>query len=118
MSNEERTRKPYPTDLTDEQWAIVEPMIPPPRTQHGGTPRRVDMREVINTLLHQNRTGCQWELLPHDLFPRARFTSTLPSGGMTEPGPGGSTRCESVCGVKQDASPPPVRLASTANRSR
>lgn len=71
MPTEEQPRKPYPTDLTDEQWAILEPMIPPPRTQHGGTPRRVDMREVINTLLYQNRTGCQWELLPHDLLPKS-----------------------------------------------
>jgi len=71
MPTEEQTRKPYPTDLTDEQWAILEPMIPPPRTQHGGTPRRVDMREVINTLLYQNRTGCQWEFLPHDLLPKS-----------------------------------------------
>lgn len=71
MSNEEQTRKPYPTDLTDEQWALLKPMIPLPRTQHGGKPRRVDMREVINTLLYQNRTGCQWELLPHDLLPKS-----------------------------------------------
>ena len=71
MSNEEQTRTPYPTDLTDEQWALVEPMIPLPRTPHGGTPRRVDMREVITTLLYQNRTGCQWELLPHDLLPKS-----------------------------------------------
>jgi transposase len=71
MSNEGQTRKPYATDLTDEQWALLEPMIPPPRTQRGGTPRRVDRREVINTLLYQNRTGCQWELLPHDLLPKS-----------------------------------------------
>ena len=70
MSNEEQTRKPYPTDLTDEQWAILEPMIPLPRTQHGGTPRRVDRRDVINTLRYQNRTGCQGEFLPHDLLPK------------------------------------------------
>src|SRR5512143_602994 len=71
LSNEQQTRKPYPTDLTDEQWALLEPMIPPPRTQHGGTPRRVDRREVINTLLYQNRTGCPWEFLPHDLLPKS-----------------------------------------------
>lgn len=65
MSNEGQTRQPYATDLTDAHWALLEPMIPPPRTQHGGTPRRVDRREVINPLLYQNRTGCQWELLPH-----------------------------------------------------
>jgi putative transposase len=70
LSNEVQTRKPYAPDLTDEQWVLLEPMIPLPRTQYGGTPRRVDRREVINTLLYQNRTGCQRELLPHDLLPR------------------------------------------------
>jgi len=64
-------RQRYRSDLTDEQWAIVAPLLPPPRTQHGGTPRRVDMRAVLDTLLYQNRTGCQWEMLPHDLLPKS-----------------------------------------------
>ena len=63
------TRKPYSTDLTDEQWAILEPLIPP--AKHGGHPREVDMREVLNTLFYLNRTGCQWGLLPHDLLPKS-----------------------------------------------
>jgi putative transposase len=62
-------RKPYRTDLTDAQWTIVEPLIPPPKP--GGRPRTTDMREVLNTLLYQARTGCQWELLPHDLLPKS-----------------------------------------------
>jgi putative transposase len=69
MSMEAQTRKQYPSDLTDEQWAILEPMIPPAR--HGGTPRQVDMREVINTILYLNRSGCQWNMLPHDLLPKS-----------------------------------------------
>ena len=71
MAHEEQARKRYPTDLTDEQWVIVEPRLPPARTQHGGTPRRVDMRAVLDTLLDQNRTGCQGEMLPHDLLPKS-----------------------------------------------
>lgn len=71
MAHQEQARKQYPTDLTDEQWVILEPMLPPARTQHGGTPRRVDMRAVLDTLLYQNRTGCQWEMLPHDLLPKS-----------------------------------------------
>jgi putative transposase len=63
------TRKPYPTDLTDEQWELLEPLIPP--VKHGGRPREVDIREVLNTLLYQNRAGCQWALLPHDLLPKS-----------------------------------------------
>ena len=63
------TRKAYSTDLTDEQWAILEPLVPP--SKHGGRPREVDVREVVNTILYLNRTGCQWELLPHDLLPKS-----------------------------------------------
>lgn len=63
------TRKPYSTDLTDKQWAILEPLIP--TAKHGGHPREVDMREVLNTLFYLIRTGCQWGLLPHDLLPKS-----------------------------------------------
>ena len=65
-------RKKYPSDLTDEQWAIVEPMIPPAKQNpQGGRPRKVDMREVLNTLFYLNRSGCQWDMLPHDLLPKS-----------------------------------------------
>ena len=63
------SRKSYLTDLTDAQWAILQPLIPPAKP--GGRPRAVDMREVINTLLYLNRTGCPWDLLPHDLLPKS-----------------------------------------------
>jgi putative transposase len=62
-------RKAYPSDLTDGQWALIEPLIPP--AKHGGAPRTVDIREVVNTLLYQSRSGCQWDMLPHDLLPRS-----------------------------------------------
>jgi putative transposase len=62
-------RKPYSTDLTDAQWEVVRPLIPP--AKHGGRPREVDMRAVLNTLFYQNKTGCQWDLLPHDLLPKS-----------------------------------------------
>ena len=66
------SRKPYPSDLTDEQWAIVEPLIPPAK-QHkrGGHPRTVDMREVLNTIFSLNRSGCQWDVLPHAVRPKS-----------------------------------------------
>src|ERR1700693_5497544 len=72
MVHENQSRKKYASELTDEQWAIVGPMIPPAK-QHprGGRPRKVDMREVLNTLLYLNRSGCQWEMLPHDLLPKS-----------------------------------------------
>lgn len=66
---ETQARMPYSSDLTDEQWAFLEPHIP--AAKPGGRPRRVDMREVINTMLYLNRTGCQWDMLPHDLLPKS-----------------------------------------------
>lgn len=62
-------RAAYSTDLTDAQWIIIETLIP--GSKHGGRPREVSMREVINTILYLNRTGCQWDMLPHDLLPKS-----------------------------------------------
>jgi putative transposase len=71
MKQARHPRTPYPSDVTDQQWAILKPLIPPSRPQRGGRPRQVDMREVINTILYQNRSGCQWDMLPHDLLPKS-----------------------------------------------
>src|SRR5262244_2374346 len=72
MSQKDCSRKRYPSDLTDEQWAIVAPLVPPPKASpRGGRPRQVEMREVLNTLLYLNRSGCQWDMLPHDLLPKS-----------------------------------------------
>jgi putative transposase len=71
LSTEGQSRKPYPADLTDEQGAILAPLLPPPQTHRGGHPRKVDMREVVNTLLYLHRRGCQWDMLPHDLLPKS-----------------------------------------------
>src|SRR2546421_12411294 len=66
------TRKPYPSDLTDAQWAILEPLLLAFEERvRPGPPRVVALREVINTLLYLNRTGCQWRFLPHDLLPKS-----------------------------------------------
>jgi putative transposase len=61
-------RKPYPSDLTDEQWAILEPLIP---VNPVGRPRKVEMREVLNAIFYLNRAGCQWDMLPHDCPPKS-----------------------------------------------
>ncbi|MES1026032.1 transposase, partial [Gloeocapsa sp. BRSZ] len=61
------TRKAYKSDLSDEEWRIIEPLIPPPKS--GGHPRTVDMREVVNAVFYLLRTGCSWEMLPNDLPP-------------------------------------------------
>ena len=71
MLNGTQPRNAYPSDLTDEQWAILRPLIPAEKTGQGGRPREVDMREVVNTILYLNRSGCQWDMLPHDLLPKS-----------------------------------------------
>ena len=61
-------RKPYPSDLTDKEWAILAPLIPGPKS--GGRPRTTDMREVLNAIFYVLKTGCQWDHLPHDFPPK------------------------------------------------
>jgi putative transposase len=62
-------RKPYPTDLTDEQWELLQISIP--ESKPGGRPRSVHLREVMNAIFYLNRSGCQWDMLPHDLPPKS-----------------------------------------------
>jgi putative transposase len=62
-------REAYKTDLTDEQWSLIEPLLP--AAKPGGRPRSVDLREVVNALFYQARTGVQWDLLPNDLLPKS-----------------------------------------------
>ncbi|WP_449066538.1 IS5 family transposase [Planomonospora algeriensis] len=65
-------RKPYPSDLSDERWALIEPVITAWKARHpsvSGHRGRYAMREIVNAILYQARTGCQWRYLPHDLPP-------------------------------------------------
>src|SRR5947209_13123412 len=57
--------KPYPSDLTDAQWAILEPLLP--KDQPLGRPRKTRLRRVVDAILYRNRNGCTWRALPHDL---------------------------------------------------
>jgi putative transposase len=61
--------KRYPSDLTDEQWAVLEPLIPPAKT--GGRPRTVDMRQVLDTIFYLTKSGAQWDMIPKDLAKRS-----------------------------------------------
>jgi putative transposase len=61
------TKKPYPTNLSNAQWARIAPLIPP--AMPGGRRRTVNVREVVNAILYFVRTGCQWRNLPHDFPP-------------------------------------------------
>ena len=61
------TRPVYPSDMSDAEWAVLQPILPAPKGF--GAPRTVDLREILNAIFYVQRTGCQWEMLPHDLPP-------------------------------------------------
>ena len=65
----DRSKLRYPSDLTDEEWALAKAEIP--RAKRGGNKRTVDVREVMNGLMYVLSTGCQWRALPKDLPPRS-----------------------------------------------
>src|SRR6187431_985424 len=59
----------YPSDMTDREWAIIAPLLPPARS--GGRPRTVDLRAVMDAILFMASSGCQWRALPKDFPPRS-----------------------------------------------
>jgi len=82
----DRSHLRYESDLTDEEWAEIEPQIPP--AKRGGNKRTVDIREVLNGMMYILSTGCQWHAMPkglppkstvHDYFDRWRYDRTLES---------------------------------------
>lgn len=65
--DERTTRKPYPSDVSDAEWAILEPLVP--AVKRGGRPARWSRREIVNGVLYILRTSSQWRAMPHDLPP-------------------------------------------------
>lgn len=76
----ERRGLRYPSDLTDAEWALVEPMIPP--AKRGGRRREVNIREVLNAIFYVLSTGCQWQALPKDLPPKSTAHSYFNAVGL------------------------------------
>ncbi len=80
------SRQAYPSDLTDEQWRLIEPLLPPAKP--GGRHRKVDLREVVNAILYLERSGCQWDMLPHDMLPKSTvyeyFSTWRDEGTLTK----------------------------------
>lgn len=66
-ANRPPSTRSYPSDLTDQEWSILEPLLPPAKP--GGRPRTTEIRAVINAILYLDRTGGQWRALPHDFPP-------------------------------------------------
>jgi len=60
-------RQPYPTDLSDKEWALIEHLVP--EAKSGGRPADYPRREILNSIFYLLRSGCSWRMLPHDLPP-------------------------------------------------
>jgi transposase len=71
----DRSKLRYPSDLTDEEWALIRPLIPP--AKRGGNKRTVDVRDVVNGVMFILTTGCQWAAMPKDLPPRSTVNDYL-----------------------------------------
>ena len=89
----DRGKLRYPSDLTDEEWSHVKPLLPP--AKHGGAKRTVNLREVVNGLLYVLSTGCQWRAIPKDSASQEhglRLFRPLGLGRDTRPHPCGALR--------------------------
>jgi putative transposase len=61
------TRQPYPTELSDQEWGLIKPLVP--EAKSGGRPEEYPKREILNAIFYLLRSGCSWRMLPHDLPP-------------------------------------------------
>jgi len=71
----DRSKLRYPSDLTDDEWALVEPQIPP--AKRGGRPRKKDERELVDGIMYVLSTGCPWRYVPKDLPPKSTLHEYL-----------------------------------------
>ena len=114
----------YDSDLTDAEWALVEPLIRP--AKRGGRPRTVNVREVLNAVFYVLWTGCQWKALPKDLPPRstvweyleAQSGSTWICGSGTVRSPAFIMPCTLRRGSRPDGRRARPQPSSTARASR
>src|SRR3712207_153424 len=108
-------RKRYPTDLSDAEWACIEPYLPTPETS--GRPRVHTLRELLDAIFYIVRSGCAWRLLPHEFPPWKRpFTTTSELGGSTVLGRSCTLICDSACEYASRGILNPAQASSTASR--
>ncbi len=79
---DDRSKLRYPTNLTDEGWALLAPLIPP--VKGGGNKRSANVREVVNGLMYGLGTGCQLRVLPKNLSPRSTVHGYRPMDGACQ----------------------------------
>src|SRR5258707_1240859 len=112
----DRSALRYPSDLTDDEWALVEPLIPPAR--RGGNKRHVDEREVMNGIMYVLSTGCQWRAIPKDLPPRSTVHAISTCGATTGRSIAFITRFLWSAVSEANAKPAPPQPSSIAKTSR
>ena len=100
-----RDRLRYPSDLTDEEWTLIGPLIPP--AKHGGRRRTVVVREVVNGVMYVLSTGCQWRYLPEE--PAAEEHGARLSDALELRGHARSHPSHTVCAVSEAAAKLPAR---------
>jgi len=112
----DRSALRYPSDLTDDEWALVEPLIPP--AKRGGNKRHVDVREVMNGIMYILSTGCQWRAIPKDLPPRSTLSTISTCGATTARWIASITRFMWSAESKANGQPAPPSPSSIAKASR
>ena len=106
----------YDSDMTDAEWALVAPFIPP--AKRGGRKREVDVREVLNAIFYVLWTGCQWKALPKDFPPKSTVHWYLTLWNWTARWSGSITRSMSLFASRKGAKPALPRRSSTARAPR
>ena len=107
-------RTAYSSDITDDQWKVIEPLIPPAKP--GGRPRSVGMREILNAIFYVVRSGCAWRLIPHDLPIWSTVYDYFRQSRKTGVGRTFMMRCMPNCAAVRDAKKVPAPPSLTANR--
>ena len=115
-SRYDRSRLRYPSDLTDAEWALIEPCIPP--SKRGGRWRTVDLRDVIDGLMDVLSTGCQRRAVPKDLLPRSTLHDYLGYRREAARWSASTTRSISSAASRRVARPVRPPASSTARESR
>jgi len=108
----DRRQLRYPSDLTDDEWWHVAPLIPP--AKRGGNKRSVDVREVMNGIMYILSTGCQWRASPRTCLRGARCTTISTCGATTARSIASTTRFTSSAAGKANAKRAPPPPSSTA----
>ena len=112
----DRSKLRYPSDLTDDEWAHVEPLIPP--AKRGGNKRHVEVREVMNGIMYVLSTGCQWRAIPKDLPPRSTVHDYSTCGATTARSIAFITRFMWSAVSEANTKPAPPLPSSIAKASR